>query len=74
MMPNNGEWLRGLYASVCLVHSMDLTDSQRQALDQLRELTNGANDESSISILQSVDWNVQVNYSALSVIRLSTQH
>ncbi len=41
---------------------MDLSDSQRQALDQLRELTNGGNDESSISILESVDWNVQVNF------------
>jgi FAS-associated factor 2 len=39
----------------------NLTDSQRRALDQLRELTNGASDDVSIDVLQSVDWNVEVN-------------
>ncbi|KAF9443437.1 hypothetical protein P691DRAFT_808971 [Macrolepiota fuliginosa MF-IS2] len=37
----------------------NLTDSQRQALDQLRELTNGGSDEVSTSVLESVDWNVE---------------
>jgi FAS-associated factor 2 len=37
-----------------------LSDSQRRALDQLRELTNGASDYVSMDVLQSVDWNVEV--------------
>ncbi|KXN82918.1 UBX domain-containing protein 10 [Leucoagaricus sp. SymC.cos] len=37
----------------------NLTDSQRRALDQLRELTNGGSDEVSIGVLESVDWNVE---------------
>lgn len=45
----------------------NLNDTQRRALDQLRELTNGGSDEISISVLQSVDWNVEVsNYPASS--------
>ncbi|KAJ8507614.1 hypothetical protein ONZ45_g10032 [Pleurotus djamor] len=36
----------------------DLTPSQQQALQQIRDLTNGADDDVSISILQSVDWDV----------------
>ena len=41
---------------------MDGLDSkQRQALLQLRELTDGADDEVSISMLSIVDWDVQVN-------------
>jgi len=42
---------------------MDGLDSkQRQALLQLRELTDGADDEVSISMLSIVDWDVQVNF------------
>ncbi|KAF5354105.1 hypothetical protein D9756_007270 [Leucocoprinus leucothites] len=37
----------------------NLSDSQRRALDQLRELTNGANDEVSIGVLESVEWDVE---------------
>jgi hypothetical protein len=41
--------------------SMDnLTDDQRQALNQLRTLTDGADDEVSVNVLSSVDWDVQV--------------
>ncbi len=38
----------------------DLDSKQRQALLQLRELTDGADDEVSISMLSIVDWDVQV--------------
>ena len=37
-----------------------LNDDQRYALSQLRELTNGGDDEASINILESVGWDVQV--------------
>jgi len=37
----------------------NLSDSQRRALDQLRELTNGGSDEVSIGVLESFDWNVE---------------
>ncbi|KAF5352935.1 hypothetical protein D9758_007874 [Tetrapyrgos nigripes] len=36
-----------------------LTSSQTAALNQLRDLTNGADDEVTIGILESVDWDVQ---------------
>ncbi|KAK2460003.1 hypothetical protein APHAL10511_008009 [Amanita phalloides] len=36
-----------------------LNDDQRYALAQLRELTNGGDDDASISILDSVGWDVQ---------------
>ncbi|KAL0568402.1 UBX domain-containing protein 10 [Marasmius crinis-equi] len=37
----------------------ELTDDQRAALTQFREMTNGGDDEVAISMLQSVDWDVQ---------------
>ena len=37
----------------------NLSDSQRRALDQLRELTNGGSDEVSIGVFESFDWNVE---------------
>ncbi len=37
-----------------------LNDDERYALSQLRELTNGGDDEAAINILESVGWNVQV--------------
>jgi nucleosome binding factor SPN SPT16 subunit len=40
-------------------HEM-LTPHQQRALDQLRELTNGADDEVSMGVLKSVEWDVQV--------------
>lgn len=39
-----------------------ITDEQTLALDQLRELTNGADDEVSIAVLSTVDWDVHVRY------------
>lgn len=46
---------------------MDELDSrQQQALLQLRELTNGADDDVSISVLSTVDWDVQVYMSQLA--------
>lgn len=38
-----------------------LTDSQLQALNQLRDLTNGADDQVAIGVLESVDWDVEVH-------------
>jgi hypothetical protein len=38
----------------------NLTDSQQRALDQLRELTNGASDDVSIGVLESANWDVEV--------------
>lgn len=37
-----------------------LNDDQRYALSQLRELTNGGDDEAAIIVLESVGWDVQV--------------
>ena len=37
-----------------------LNDDQRYAVSQLRELTNGGDDDAAISILNSVGWDVQV--------------
>lgn len=37
-----------------------LTPSQLEALNQLRDLTNGGDDDVSIGVLSSVDWDVQV--------------
>lgn len=39
-----------------------LTSVQRQSLDQLRELTNGADDEVSMGVLRTVEWDVQVRF------------
>ncbi|CAA7270771.1 unnamed protein product [Cyclocybe aegerita] len=37
----------------------DLDNDQRAALQQLREITNGADDDVAIGVLSSVDWDVQ---------------
>ncbi|KAL0057820.1 UBX domain-containing protein 10 [Marasmius tenuissimus] len=37
----------------------ELTDEQKVALNQFREMTNGGDDDVAISMLQSVDWDVQ---------------
>jgi hypothetical protein len=37
-----------------------LTDSQAAALEQLQAITNGADIDVSIGVLESVDWDVQV--------------
>ena len=37
-----------------------LNEDQRHALSQLRELTNGGDDEAAINVLESVGWDVQV--------------
>jgi len=42
-----------------LLGMSNLSDSQRRALDQLRELTNGGSDEVSIGVLESFDWDVE---------------
>lgn len=39
-----------------------LSASQREALSQLQALTNGGDAEVAISVLQSVDWDVQVRF------------
>lgn len=38
-----------------------LTDQEKQALTQLQAITNGADVDTQISLLQSVDWDVQVS-------------
>lgn len=38
-----------------------LTASQNQALAQLRDLTNGGDDDVAVSVLSSVEWDVQVS-------------
>ncbi|KJA21729.1 hypothetical protein HYPSUDRAFT_41573 [Hypholoma sublateritium FD-334 SS-4] len=38
---------------------MDLSPRQHQALQQLRDLTNGADDDVAAGVLRSVDWDVQ---------------
>ena len=38
----------------------NLTSEQSDALAQLRAITNGADDEVTVSVLQSVDWDLQV--------------
>jgi len=59
-----------------LPSTMDsLNDDQRYALSQLRELTNGGDDEAAINILESVGWNVQVSQSQnLALIYLTFTH
>jgi hypothetical protein len=47
----------------------NLTVDQRQALNQLRTLANGADDEVAMGVLESVDWDVQVTLLASDVIR-----
>jgi len=37
-----------------------LSTEQQQALAQLREITNGADDDVAIGVLSSVDWDVNV--------------
>jgi hypothetical protein len=37
-----------------------LTESERDALSQLQAITNGADVDTQISLLQSVNWDVQV--------------
>jgi FAS-associated factor 2 len=37
-----------------------LSTTQLQALSQLRDLTNGGDDDVAIGVLSSVDWDVQV--------------
>jgi len=57
-MPNSGNCI------VCRLEMLpgmnNLSDSQRRAVDQLRELTNGGSDEVSIDVLESFDWDVEV--------------
>ena len=51
----------GTRRRLTLPSTMDgLNDDQRYALSQLRELTNGGDDDAAINILESVGWNVQV--------------
>ncbi|KAJ7078398.1 hypothetical protein C8R43DRAFT_1083342 [Mycena crocata] len=38
---------------------MSLSESQQAALSQLRDLTNGGDDDVAVSVLESVDWDVQ---------------
>jgi len=38
----------------------NLTVDQQRALNQLRVLTNGADDDVAMGVLDSVDWDVQV--------------
>jgi len=37
-----------------------LSNDRRAALSKLRELTNGADDDVAVSVLSSVNWDVQV--------------
>ena len=39
-----------------------LTAVQQQALDQLRDLTNGADDDVAAGVLRAVEWDVQVRF------------
>jgi len=43
-------------------HQDLLSPHQQHALDQLRELTNGADEEVSMAVLKSVEWDVQVRF------------
>lgn len=43
-----------------------LDDGQRRALSQLRELTEGTDEEVAIGVLSSVEWDVQVRPCATS--------
>jgi hypothetical protein len=40
--------------------AQELTEPQRQSLDQLMSLTEGSDPQVATSVLQSVDWDVQV--------------
>jgi len=44
----------------------DLSIEQRRALQQLREITNGDDDDFAIGVLSSVDWDVQVCLAQIS--------
>ena len=39
-----------------------LTAVQQQALNQLRDLTNGADDDVAAGVLRAVEWDVQVSF------------
>ena len=39
-----------------------LTAVQQQALNQLRDLTNGADDDVAAGVLRAVEWDVQVRF------------
>jgi hypothetical protein len=43
-----------------------LTEEQKVALEQLQSITNSSDDDVTVSVLQSVDWDVQVNYEILN--------
>jgi FAS-associated factor 2 len=43
-----------------------LTEEQRVALEQLRSITNSSDDDVTAGVLQSVDWDVQVNCETLN--------
>ena len=45
-----------------------LSETQRQALEQLQALTNGGDVEVARSVLQSVDWDVQVRVVSVAQI------
>ena len=47
-----------------------LSPAQKDALAQLQALTNGGDAEVSIGVLASVDWDVQVCWFSLSVLRV----
>jgi len=41
-----------------------LNDAQRRAVFQLREIINGADEEVAVSVLETVDWDVQARHSS----------
>lgn len=45
----------------------DLTPEQVAAVAQLRELTNGSDEEVAVNVLRSVDWDVEVSIIMLSL-------
>jgi hypothetical protein len=45
---------------VCPLRMENLTLNQRRALAQLQDLTNGGDDDVAVSVLGSVQWDVQV--------------
>lgn len=44
-----------------------LTDAEKETLSQLQAITNGADEDIQISLLQSVDWDLQVSASIACV-------
>ena len=70
-----GGVVKGLFEfvwSTCLdptIMDLDaLTGEQRTALAQLEAITNGADTDTQISLLESVNWDVQVSVSPLAVL------